>query len=60
MGACFDILLPKELLMLTVMQPGSGEIVFCFHPPLLAVKYLREKRAVNHGSTCGGLIIAEK
>lgn len=24
--------------MLIVMHPGSGEIVFCFHPPFLAGK----------------------
>lgn len=59
-GEFFDVLVTQELLMLTVMQPGDGEIVFCLHPPLLVVKYLREKGAVSHGSSYGCLIISGK
>lgn len=33
-GVFLDVLVTQELLMLTVMQPGDGEIVFCLHPPL--------------------------
>lgn len=42
-GGCSDILVTQELLMLTVMKPGSGEIVFCFHCPFFSSKVVQVK-----------------